>query len=89
MQPNETKEEQTDSNSLVEEASKPASTQPSLISMRNLLDSMNTVHKASMSRTDASQIIEGLCSITQHGERQAQHSRFISPSIISFLGDGQ
>ena len=77
MLPNETDEEQTESSDLVKEASEPASTQPSVISIRNLLDLIHTAHKSSMSRADASHITEDFWSLIQQGETQAQHSRLL------------
>ena len=71
MLPIETDEEQTDSSDMAKEASEPASTQPSVISMRNLLDLKHIAHKASMFRTDASHTTEDVWSIIQKGETQA------------------
>ena len=88
MLPNETDEDQTDSSDLAKGACEPASTQPSMMAMGNLLDLIHTRHKASISRTDASHITEDLGSLIQQEETQAQHSRLIYPSINIFLGSG-
>ena len=60
----------------------PTLPQPSMVSMRNLLDLMHNAHEASMTRTDTNYITEGLWSLIQQAEKKAQQSRSIQPAFF-------
>ena len=83
MLSNETKEVQPDSSNLAEEARKPTSPQPCMVSMRNLVDIMHTAHKAYIPRTDTSYISHST------GRDTNTDSMSIQPVIISFPGNKQ
>ena len=57
---NEPDEDQSYTTEMAEEAILPAVSQPSTVSMRNILDLMHNAHEASMTRTDSDCITKGL-----------------------------
>ena len=86
---NEPNEDQVDTSEVAEEAILPTVSQPSTVSLRNLLDLMHNAHEASMTRPDTDYITEGLWYLIQQAEKQAQQSRSIQPTILGFLANRQ